>query len=152
MSNEDKQNNFFLASTLLAYSITPFSSEDHPFRRDLVPHLTSLKSHRRSLGQTTSYTDSQLFKFGYTFYENGLYNDAEQLDIQVLESKKRVLGVEHPDTLTAMDNLAWTYSQQGRATEAEELQLRVLESRKRVLGVEHPHTLTAMGNLAWTYS
>jgi Tetratricopeptide repeat len=35
---------------------------------------------------------------------------AENLLVQVIETKKTVLGPEHPDTLRKMNNLALTYS------------------------------------------
>jgi hypothetical protein len=60
--------------------------------------------------------------------------DAEELEVKVLEASRRVLGEEHPDTITAMANLASTYWNQGRWKEAEELQVKVLEVRRRVLG------------------
>jgi tetratricopeptide (TPR) repeat protein len=87
-----------------------------------------------------------------TFWKQGRWKEAEELEVQVLETKKRVLGEEHPSTLTSMDNLAMTYSNQERWKEAEELGVQARETRKRVLGEEHPDTLTSMGNLAITYS
>ncbi|PVH98647.1 hypothetical protein DM02DRAFT_530734, partial [Periconia macrospinosa] len=36
--------------------------------------------------------------------------EAEELEVQVMETIKRVLGAEHPSTLTSMDSLASTYS------------------------------------------
>ena len=150
MSNEDKRQNHFLASTLLVNSIT-LNDEDRAFRRDLIPHLTSWMSHRRIIGRTTSFTEDQVLKFENTFFENGLYNAAEELQLEVLESRRRVLGEEHLYTLETMGNLAWTYNEQGRTEEAEQLQLQVLESRRRVLGAEHPGTLGTMDNLASTY-
>jgi tetratricopeptide (TPR) repeat protein len=79
------------------------------------------------------------------------WQQAEELEIQVLNISKRVLGAEHPHTLTAMTNLASTFWNQGRWQQAEELQIQVLDIRKRVLGAEHPDTLTAMVNLASTF-
>ena len=151
MSNEDKRQSYFLSSTLLANSIT-FNDEDRAFRRELIPHLTSWMSHRRSIGRTTSFTENQVFKFENTFLENGLYNAAEELQLEVFELRRRVLGAEHPYTLGTMHSLASTYIHQGRTEEAKQLQRQVLESRRRVLGVEHPDTLATMHNLASTYN
>ena len=80
------------------------------------------------------------------------WNEAERLQVQVLEATKRDLGEEHPDTLVSMANLASTYWNQGRWKEAEKLQVEVSETRMRDLGEEHPDTLTSMANLATTYS
>ena len=85
-------------------------------------------------------------------YRNqGRWKEAEELFVQVMETRKRVLGQEHPDTLTSVTNLASTYRDQGRWKEAEELDVQAMETGKRVLGQEHPDTLTSMANLASTY-
>jgi len=95
----------------------------------------------------TSMTDLVLAYSG-----QGRWKEAEELNIQVMETSKRVLGLEHPSTLTSMTNLALRYSRQGRWKEAEELNIQVMETRKRVLGLEHPDTLASMADLALTYS
>ncbi|KAJ5090876.1 hypothetical protein N7532_009560 [Penicillium argentinense] len=88
----------------------------------------------------------------YSFISvRGRWEEAEQLNVQVMESRKMKLGVDHPDTLTSMANLASTYWNQGRWEEAEQLNVQVMESRKMKLGVGHPSTLTSMANLASTY-
>jgi hypothetical protein len=42
------------------------------------------------------------------------WKEAEELEVQVLETRKRVLGMEHPGTLMSMANLAFTWKSQGR--------------------------------------
>jgi len=79
--------------------------------------------------------------------DQGRWKKAEELEVQVMESRKRVPDEEHPDTLASMGNLASTYFKQGRWKEAEELEVQVMESRKRVLGEEYPGTLTSIGQL-----
>ena len=44
-----------------------------------------------------------------TYWDQGRWEEAEELEVQVMETMQRVLGAEHPDTLTAMGNLASTY-------------------------------------------
>ncbi|KAH8698104.1 kinesin light chain [Phaeosphaeriaceae sp. PMI808] len=90
-------------------------------------------------------------KCAIALYSDGRYKEAEELEVQVMETSSRVLGDEHPDTLTSMANLASTYRSQGRWKEAEKLEVQVIETRKKVLGDEHPDTLTSMTNLASTY-
>jgi tetratricopeptide (TPR) repeat protein len=92
-----------------------------------------------------------LTRMGRYYWEQGQSDEAEGLDIQVLELRKTVLGEEHPDTVQAMANLALTWWQQGRSDAAEELQAQVLELRKAVLGEKHPDTITAMANLTSTW-
>jgi tetratricopeptide (TPR) repeat protein len=90
-------------------------------------------------------------KFGLCLYSDGRYNEAEELFLQVMETRKRVLGEEHRSTLTSIGNLAAIYRNQGRWKEAEERLVQVIEIKKRVLGEEDPSTLISMTNLAATY-
>ena len=88
---------------------------------------------------------------GNVYHLEGRWKEAEELEVQVMETSSRVLGQEHPSTLTSMANLASTYRNQGRWKEAEELEVQVMETSSRVLGQEHPSTLTSMANLAFTW-
>ncbi|KAJ5493775.1 hypothetical protein N7463_009862 [Penicillium fimorum] len=85
------------------------------------------------------------------FRLEGRWKEAEQLEVQVMETRMTKLGVDHPSTLTSMANLASTYRNQGRWEEAEQLEVQVMETRMTKLGVDHPSTLTSMANLASTY-
>ena len=43
-------------------------------------------------------------------YQNqGRWDEAEKLQVEVMETCKVKMGLDHPDTLTAMNNLASTY-------------------------------------------
>ncbi|KAJ5661492.1 uncharacterized protein N7477_009108 [Penicillium maclennaniae] len=81
----------------------------------------------------------------------GRWKRAEQLEVQVMETRKMKLGADHPDTLTSMANLASTYGHQGRWEEAEQLEVQVMETSKTKLGADHPNTLIIISNLASTY-
>ncbi|RYN97316.1 hypothetical protein AA0121_g13538, partial [Alternaria tenuissima] len=130
-----------------------FPDDDHSNRskwRRLLPHAQYALSH-----SPTDDDDEERLelasKCAIALYSDGRYEEAEELEVQVMETRKRVLSDEHPDTLTSMANLALTYCNQGRWKEAEELQMQVMQTRKRVLSDEHPDMLTSMGNLASTY-
>ncbi len=69
-----------------------------------------------------------------TYWNQGRWDEAEKLEVQVMETTKRVLGEEHPDTLTSMANLASTYRNQGRWDEAEKLEVQVMETTKEGAG------------------
>jgi hypothetical protein len=56
-----------------------------------------------------------------TYRNQGRWKEAEELEVQVMETFERVLGNELPSTLTSIANLASTYRNQGRWKEAEEL-------------------------------
>ncbi|KAJ6133755.1 hypothetical protein N7523_000077 [Penicillium sp. IBT 18751x] len=81
----------------------------------------------------------------------GRWKEAEQLDVQVMETSKTKLGADHPDTLSSMANLASTFRNQGRWKEAEQLDVQVMETSKTKLGADHPDTLSSMANLASTF-
>ena len=152
MSHEQQQAASFFACSLLSSSIKfIFASEDYAFRRTLVPHIKAVDRHNALLKTPIAYNDKQYTNYGLVFYEAGYWNEAEQLQVQVSETRKRVLGEEHPSTLTSMGSLALTYRNQGRWKEAEQLDVQVSETRKRVFGEEHPDTLASMENLALTY-
>ncbi|KAF1346346.1 kinesin light chain 3 [Lizonia empirigonia] len=106
---------------------------------------------KRVLGDEHPDTLTSMANLAATYRNQGRWNEAEKLEVQVMETRKRVLGDEHPDMLTSMANLAATYRNQGRWNEAEKLFVQVMETTKRVLGDKHPDTLTSMANLASTY-
>ena len=83
-----------------------------------------------------------------TYKNQGRWNEAEQLEVQVLDMRKKLIGEEHSDTLTSMANLASTYRNQGRWNEADQLDVQVMDMRKKLLGAEHHDTLTAMATSA----
>ena len=91
----------------------------------------------------SSFSNASMANLASTFWNQGRWKEAEELELQVMETSPRVLGEEHPSTLTSMANLASTY---GRWKEAEELQRQELEIRSRILGQEHPDRLTSMQN------
>ena len=131
------------ARDILAKSIAwRFATSDYAFRRNLLPHITALQ---RQMTLSSSSTKSQtLANFALVFSEAGRWDEAEKLDVQVMETSLRVLKEEHPDTLTSMANLASTYRNQGRWDEAIELIQVVVNLRTKIIGVNHPDTLGAV--------
>jgi hypothetical protein len=90
------------------------------------------------LGQEHPDTLTSMNNLASTFWNQGRWKEAEELFVQVVETRKRVLGQEHPDTLISMNNLAWTWKGQNRDAEALELISSCLElrrSRQEVLPV-----------------
>ncbi len=53
-----------------------------------------------------------------THGKQGQLEEAENLEVQVMEAHETKLGADHPDTLTSMVNVASTYRSQGRWKEA----------------------------------
>ncbi|KAJ5899151.1 hypothetical protein N7495_003895 [Penicillium taxi] len=111
----------------------------------------AMETYKQVFGPEHSNTMTIMANLASTYWNQGRWKEAEELELQVVESCKQMLGLEHPSTLSSMGNLASTYRKQGRWKEAEELELQAMESCKQVLGPEHPSTITSMGNLASTY-
>jgi hypothetical protein len=81
-------------------------------------------------------------------YSNqGRWKEAEELQMQVMQTRKRVLGDEHPDTLLSMHNLAFTLQSQARRQEALALMETCFQSRQHVLGKQHSHTQLSLATL-----
>ena len=77
-----------------------------------------METSKRVLGEEHPDTLTSMANLASTFWNQGRWKEAEELEVQVMETFKRVLGEEHPDTLTSMANLAFTFKAQGRNDEA----------------------------------
>ena len=123
---------------------------DRQYNEAEVSFMEVVEKQKKLLGAEHPSTLISMGNLASTFWNQGRWKEAEELQAKELKICSRVLGEKHPDTLTSIGNLASTYRNQGRWKEAEELDVQVMETRKRVLGEEHPDTLTSMGNLAYT--
>jgi hypothetical protein len=72
----------------------------------------------------------------------GRWEEAEQLFVQVMETRKTKLGADHPSTLTSMANLAFTWESTGQHTKAIDLLRTCVVKQQRALGPAHPHTVS----------
>ena len=107
--------------------------------------------HAASRGASVPATLTCMANLALTYTNQGRWEEAEETQVQVMETFKTKFGADHPDTLTSINNLGLTYTNQGRWEEAEELFVQVMETRKSKLGAHHPDTLTSMNNLAFTW-
>ncbi|KAL2865008.1 putative kinesin light chain [Aspergillus lucknowensis] len=119
-----------------------FPSHDHANRqiwREYLPHALSLLSEpafRKQQGQYTYLVQ----RVASCLYSDGRYNEAENILVQVLETRKQVLGPERPQTLTSMNNLAHTWKSLGKVQEALSLMDECAKLSNKVLGADHPDT------------
>ncbi|KAF8517256.1 hypothetical protein BU17DRAFT_67010 [Hysterangium stoloniferum] len=107
---------------------------------------------RHSLGPEHPETLNAEVDLAIELKELERYQDAERLEIHVMESRERLLAPEHPNTLSVQANLAFTYTKLGRYLDAEKLMVKVMETKERVLGPEHLETLSVQAHLAFTYT
>ena len=145
--SQETMSSYMVSLTLLA----GFLCEMGLYNPATVIFDRGVKCFEEAFGRENSFVLTIKDKLASTHWSRGLWKEAQELNVQVMELRKSVLGVEHPDTLLSMSNLALTFELQGKLKEAEELCVQVLEVRKRVLGAEHPKTLISMNNLAATY-
>ncbi|CAK7228781.1 hypothetical protein SEUCBS140593_007027 [Sporothrix eucalyptigena] len=120
-------------------------------RDSLAADYLAMETYKMKLGVDHPDTLTSMAELAFTYRNQGRWEEAEKLEVQVLETQKTKLGADHPDTLTSMAELALTYRNQGRWEEAEKLEVQVLETQKTKLGVDHRDTLTSMADLASTY-
>ena len=64
---------------------------------------------KKLLGAEHPDTLNSMGNLAVTYSNQGRWNEAEQLEVQVMEMRKKLLGAEHPDTPLSMENLAATY-------------------------------------------
>jgi hypothetical protein len=127
-----------------------FPSDDHSNRskwRRLLPHAQHALSY-----SLTDDDDKERLKFASkcarTLYSDGLYKEAEELEVQVMQTRKRVLRNDHLSTLTSMHNLAFTLQSQARHKETFALMKRCSQLREQFLGEQHPDTQPSLDTLS----
>ena len=70
------------------------------------------------LGADHPDTLTRMANLASTYKNQGRWEEAEKLHMQVMETSRTKLRADYPDTLTSMANLAFTWRCQGRHTEA----------------------------------
>ena len=86
-------------------------------------------------------------KLASAFSYQGRWKEAEELQVQVMETAKRVLGLEHPDTLASMSNLAFAFWGQDQINQPIQLMAEVVQLSRKVIGSDHPNTVTSIHTL-----
>jgi hypothetical protein len=85
--------------------------KDHP---DTLRSTNNLIESLRHQGKYQALADLAL-----SWWRQGRSDEAERLQVEVLENITRMLGEEHPDTTTAMSNLEKMLRDQGKLTDGE---------------------------------
>lgn len=81
----------------------------------------------------------------------GRWENAEKLQLLVVEGTERLKGRTPKDFLTSKANLAVIYRNQERLEDAEKLQYQVMEDSKKLLGMADPFTIKIMETLVSTH-
>jgi tetratricopeptide (TPR) repeat protein len=88
---------------------------------------------------------------GETYFDLGLYAEAEKQLTHAADLRRRILGPDHAETLDVLYLLGLTYQNLGRHAEAEGPLLHVLEVNRRRWGASHVKTLRSLNALAAAY-
>ena len=110
-------------------------------RRYLVTHLPTMNL----MGKGN--VEYILDQIGSVLYDEGRWNEAEKMCLQVMETTKRVLGEEHPDTLASIANLAAIYHASGQCEIAVSLLRDVVPIQEKKPGTNHPDTVSSKAAL-----
>lgn len=86
-------------------------------------------------------------KVGHCLFEDGRYNEAGPIYLQVLNARREQLDGDDKELHESMSRMASAYYRQQNLDKAEELEVRVLEARKKALGDEHSATLQSKWSL-----
>ena len=86
-----------------------------------------------------------------TLRDEGNYQKAEQILLQIGAAQEQVHGAEDVESLRITFELACVQSKQGRHEEAESSLCHLLSTRQKILGREHPHSVNTMTALAEVY-
>ncbi len=96
----------------------------------IASHIKTNYLHALSVHSGVTYYDDEFVRFALAFHCVGSWNEAEKLEVQVIEAREKKLGSYHPETLRSKSNLAATYRKQGKWDEAEKLEVQVMEVRE----------------------
>lgn len=72
----------------------------------------------KKLGSKTRLTLESTSFLAQVLQQKGLWDEAEKLQVQVVEARKAKLGPDHPDMLRSMNDLAFIWKDQGRHADA----------------------------------
>jgi len=99
-----------------------------------------METRKTVLGPEHPSTLASMNNLASTYQDQGRWNEAEKLNVQVMEIRKTMLGPEHPDTLVSMNNLAYTWESQGKLHDALALMEKCCKLCSKVLGPNHLRT------------
>ncbi len=88
---------------------------------------------------------------GETYFDLGVYPEAERHLQRAFDLRSRFLGAEHADTLGTQVNLAVMLNESNKLIEAEQLLTKALKIERRFYGEDNPETLHALSALGTNY-
>lgn len=127
-------------------------SQEGRFSEATQLQVPAVEAMIENLGEADSETLGAMDDLSRTFWEQGLWKEADTLNSRIIHQRERLLGTKHPLTLKKRHDRAMVMAEQGQWDDAVVENLAILEIRKEVLGVSHADTFKSMENLAIAYS
>jgi hypothetical protein len=123
-------------------------------KQETILHLDScLGNDQEFLQQSTNEYDlGWLSEFGWFYYAQGRYDEAELLFKRALADYEEKQGLEHLDTRLMMTNLVFVYLNRLRYDEAENLLNRALIAKEKSLGLKHSNMVVTVENLTKNFA
>ena len=85
-----------MTRAMLACSIElNYSVDNHKICGLLAPHIRTNYDHAVQLSSNTVYYDDEYVRFALVFHHIGSWNEAEKLEVEVMEARKEKLGLHH---------------------------------------------------------
>ncbi|KAF1847231.1 TPR-like protein [Cucurbitaria berberidis CBS 394.84] len=140
------------ATVLLTHSLCSILSAEGKWKQ-----LQDLSSEVILDIQNKLIPEVQVLQLGFTIflvlaYKNlGLWDEAADLQSQVLRINTQYYGADHQTTIISMDQLALIYADQEHWDVAERLQRQAIGMMEQNFGRKNRRTLNAMNNLSMTY-
>ncbi|KPA40104.1 kinesin light chain 3 [Fusarium langsethiae] len=107
----------------------------------------AIQARTQILGSDHPDTLTSMSSLASIYSDQGRWEEAETLQVKVMETCKVKLGVDHPLTLTSMNNLAFTWHRQGRVEDALTLMQSCACLRQKKLGCNHPDTQSSVATM-----
>jgi hypothetical protein len=95
----------------------------------------------------SGHTDS-MANLASAYGNQGRWDVAEELEVQVMGTRKKKLGADHQETLNNMNNLAYTLKSLSREVEAVNLMMECVQLCEQTFRGNHPNLLSSLGMLA----
>ena len=106
MAKHEQHRMHEMGSIILSCAIQwKFASYDYALRQLILPHIKANESYGRQIEVIKHYYDDAYRNFALVMKENGDWDTAEELEVQVIDMRKKHLGAEHPFNLTSMPNV-----------------------------------------------
>ncbi|RMZ68170.1 tetratricopeptide repeat domain-containing [Pyrenophora seminiperda CCB06] len=159
------------AATLLSHCILipPLGNteDEEEVRKYILPHVDHVRKCQQSIEKRIRYKriarmkpwpvfdggfnrDKAITyaKFSLVYMQNGVWDEAMELQTAVKDFTTQVLGLEHPITRRVILLLAKTKFNLGQSEDSAKLEEEVMNACVQFLGVHHRETLVAKSNLA----